>query len=61
VIFILVDDHRWDMMSAAAHPWLRTPHLDAMAAGGASFRNAHLDAMAAGGASFRNAFVTTSL
>jgi arylsulfatase A-like enzyme len=46
IVFILSDDHRWDMLACAGHPWLRTPHLDALAAGGARFRNA---------------FVTTSL
>ncbi len=46
IVFILCDDHRWDMMGCAGHPWLKTPHLDALAAGGARFRNA---------------FVTTSL
>jgi len=46
LIFILVDDHRWDMMSAMGHPWLKTPHLDRLAGNGVSFDNA---------------FVTTSL
>jgi N-acetylglucosamine-6-sulfatase len=46
IVFILSDDHRWDMMGCAGHPWLRTPGLDRLAAGGARFANA---------------FVTTSL
>ena len=46
VIFILTDDHRFDAMGFAGHPFLETPHLDSLAAGGV-----HL----------KNAFVTTSL
>ena len=46
IVFILSDDHRWDLMGCAGHPWIKTPNLDRLAAGGARFRNA---------------FVTTSL
>ena len=46
IIFILTDDHRFDAMGFVGHPFLETPHLDAMAKGGAHFTNA---------------FVTTSL
>ena len=47
VIFILSDDHRYDYMGfLGTVPYLETPHLDAMASGGAYIRNA---------------FVTTSL
>jgi len=46
VVLIVTDDHRFDAMGFAGHPFLETPHLDALARGGA-----HL----------RNAFVTTSL
>lgn len=46
VIFILVDDLRYDAMGFMGHPFLKTPHIDALAAGGANFSNA---------------FVTTSL
>ncbi len=46
IIFILIDDQRYDAMSCMGHPFLKTPNLD---------RLAH------GGALFRNAFVTTSL
>ncbi len=46
VVFILTDDHRFDAMSCAGHPFLETPHLDAIAANGAFVKNA---------------FVTTSL
>ena len=40
VIFILCDDHRWDAMSMMGHPFLETPHLDRLAAGGVHFANA---------------------
>jgi N-acetylglucosamine-6-sulfatase len=46
VLVIITDDQRWDAMSGAGHPFLRTPHLDRLAAEGARFANA---------------FVTTSL
>ncbi len=46
VIFILVDDLRYDAMGCMGHPFLKTPHIDALARDGAMFRNA---------------FVTTSL
>ncbi len=46
VVFILTDDHRYDAMSFAGHPFLETPHLDSMAKQGAHVKNA---------------FVTTSL
>jgi N-acetylglucosamine-6-sulfatase len=46
VIFILVDDLRYDVFGFAGHPFVKTPHIDALARGGVHFRNA---------------FVTTSL
>ena len=46
LIFILTDDQRYDEMSCAGHPWLKTPNLDRLASEGALFKNA---------------FVTTSL
>jgi N-acetylglucosamine-6-sulfatase len=46
VVFILVDDLRYDAMGFMGHPFLKTPHIDALAARGANFTNA---------------FVTTSL
>jgi N-acetylglucosamine-6-sulfatase len=46
VVFVLTDDQRWDAMSCAGHPYLRTPHLDRLAEEGARF--SHM-------------FVTTSL
>ncbi len=46
VLVILTDDQRWDAMSCAGHPLLKTPNLDRLAREGARFENA---------------FVTTSL
>lgn len=40
ILFILTDDHRYDAMSMAGHPYLETPNIDRMAAGGVYFRNA---------------------
>ncbi len=39
VVFILTDDQRWDTMSCAGHPFLKTPALDRIAAEGAMFEN----------------------
>ncbi len=46
IVFILIDDQRYDALSAFGHPFLETPNLDAIAEDGVVFRNA---------------FVTTSL
>ncbi|MBI3682106.1 MAG: sulfatase [Acidobacteria bacterium] len=46
VVVIMTDDQRWDCLSCAGHPFLKTPNLDRVAAEGARFTNA---------------FVTTSL
>jgi len=40
IIFILSDDHRWDAMSSTGHPFIKTPHLDSLAADGVLFENA---------------------
>jgi len=40
IIFILSDDQRWDAMSCAGHPVLKTPNIDRIAAHGTRFRNA---------------------
>lgn len=40
LVLILVDDLRHDVFGFAGHPWIETPHLDALARGGARFRNA---------------------
>lgn len=40
VVVILVDDLRWDEISCAGHPFVRTPGIDRIAREGARFRNA---------------------
>ncbi len=40
VVFILVDDLRWDELGAAGHPVVKTPNIDRLAREGALFRNA---------------------
>jgi len=40
VVFILTDDHRYDAMGFAGHPFLETPHMDSMAANGIHLKNA---------------------
>jgi arylsulfatase A-like enzyme len=40
LIVILVDDLRFDETSASGHPYMKTPHIDRLAAEGASFANA---------------------
>src|SRR5256885_8923398 len=39
IIFILMDDMRWDCMSCAGHPFIKTPNIDRIAHEGAMFRN----------------------
>src|ERR1044072_5575261 len=46
IVLVVTDDHRYDALGFAGHPFLETPHLDALAGGGVRLRNA---------------FVTTSL
>src|SRR5262245_33406575 len=41
IVVIVVDDMRFDEYGAGGHPYLETPHIDALAAGGATFRNAY--------------------
>src|SRR5687767_10335101 len=40
IIFILVDDLRWDELGIAGHPFLKTPNIDRIGREGAVFRNA---------------------
>lgn len=40
VLFVLMDDMRWDHMGCAGHPVIRTPALDRLASEGARFSNA---------------------
>ena len=44
IIFILIDDLRWDELGIAGHPFLKTPHIDRIAKEGALFRNAFMTA-----------------
>jgi arylsulfatase A-like enzyme len=42
VLFIMADQWRADHFGAAGHPFLKTPHIDALAARGVLFRNAYV-------------------
>lgn len=39
IIFFLSDDHRWDRMGCAGHPFLQTPTMDLLAQQGVRFNN----------------------
>jgi hypothetical protein len=41
IVFILADDHAWDVMGHRGDPVAKTPHLDQMASDGVSFLNVH--------------------
>lgn len=47
LIFILTDDHRFDMLGCLGHPWLKTPNLDRLARGGGRQRGRVMDALSA--------------
>ncbi len=40
VVFILMDDLRWDELGCTGHPFVKTPHIDRIAREGARCRNA---------------------
>ncbi len=40
IVFVLVDDMRWDEIRAAGHPFIETPQIDRLAREGARFLNA---------------------
>ena len=40
ILFILLDDMRWDDIGCAGHPFSKTPHMDRIAREGARFLNA---------------------
>ncbi|HKR21634.1 MAG TPA: sulfatase [Pyrinomonadaceae bacterium] len=42
IVFIVVDDLRWDDLGIAGHPFLKTPHIDRIGREGALFRNAFM-------------------
>src|ERR1043166_5929515 len=39
IIFILVDDLRWDALGCMGHPFVKTPNIDRIATEGALFKN----------------------
>jgi arylsulfatase A-like enzyme len=41
IVVIVVDDMRFDEYGAGGHPYLETPHIDALAKSGVVFRNAY--------------------
>jgi N-acetylglucosamine-6-sulfatase len=42
IVFILVDDLRWDELGCSGHPFIKTPNIDRIAREGAMFRNAFM-------------------
>jgi N-acetylglucosamine-6-sulfatase len=40
IVFVLLDDHRWDDLGCMGHPFVKTPHIDRIAREGARFVNA---------------------
>jgi len=44
IVFILIDDLRWDDLGIAGHPFLKTPNIDRIGREGAHFRNAFITA-----------------
>lgn len=41
VVFIMADQQRWDMLGCYGNDWIRTPHLDRLAASGCRFNAAY--------------------
>ena len=41
-IFILTDDHRYDLLGSTGNEIIKTPHLDQLAKDGILFNNAHV-------------------
>ncbi len=39
IVFILVDDLRWDALGCTGHPFVKTPNIDRLAREGATFKN----------------------
>ena len=42
IVFVLIDDLRWDELGIAGHPFIKTPNIDRIAKEGAMFRNAFM-------------------
>ncbi|MDZ4686196.1 MAG: sulfatase [Planctomycetaceae bacterium] len=40
IVFILIDDLRWDALGGTGHPFVKTPNIDRIGSEGARFRNA---------------------
>src|SRR5438552_2022944 len=41
VVFILMDDLRWDELGCVGHPFIKSPNIDRLAREGALFKNAY--------------------
>lgn len=48
VLFIMFDQLRWDYLSCAGHPTLKTPHLDLLASKGVRFTRAYVQSPVCG-------------
>ena len=42
IVFIVIDDLRWDELGIAGHPFIKTPNIDRIGKEGAMFRNAFM-------------------
>ncbi len=42
IVFILMDDQRWDDLGYAGHPFVKTPNIDRIATEGARFTHAYV-------------------
>ena len=42
IVFVLIDDLRWDELGCTGHPFIKTPNIDRIAREGAMFRNAFM-------------------
>ena len=42
ILFILADDQRADALGSAQNPYIKTPHIDALATNGIRFENAYV-------------------
>lgn len=42
IVFILIDDLRWDELGCVGHPFIKTPNIDRIAREGVLFRNAFM-------------------
>ncbi|MFH5885333.1 sulfatase [Halalkalibaculum sp. DA3122] len=42
IVFVLIDDQRYDFLSFLDHPWIETPNIDRLAKNGMYFENAYV-------------------